>query len=246
VVTGGVTGRELPNTTCEFGDRTRTALAHWVGAGCCAGGTPWTHTRHIPVGGTYCGGTAPPSRPSRVPPATAGPGRGDAGSPNAPDGSPSDCPPSCWTRTAVACAWAGEKTNGAPHKSATKAITPSARRGLTGRAIERGLVRNCTDVGTPERTPRSTPGRGSRYATVGRATSPLGAPSDPGHAARITMCHNCLQVYPTRGAVNRAQGPVPDSSGPRRGRRGDPLSTSRTPERHREAPRTVHLWTGPA
>ncbi len=77
--------REGPNTTCEFGECTRTALAHCVGAGCCAGGTPCTQTRHMPPGGAYlggdgCAGRVATKRPRRP---VAPPARGalDAGLP---------------------------------------------------------------------------------------------------------------------------------------------------------------------
>lgn len=90
--------RDGPKTTCELGERTRTALAHCVGAGCCAGGTSFTQTRHMPPGGAYFGGIA--LEPSRWPIGAGG---------------PYPRPPECWslacpslplgaTRTAVACA----------------------------------------------------------------------------------------------------------------------------------------------
>jgi hypothetical protein len=49
-----------PKMTCPLGACTLTACAHVVGAGCCAAGTPFSQTRHIPCG---TGELSPPPPP---------------------------------------------------------------------------------------------------------------------------------------------------------------------------------------
>ena len=114
--------REGPNTTCEFGECTRTALAHCVGAGCCAGGTPCTHTRHIPPGGAYLGGIAVPD--TSWPIGAGGPSPRPVNDRWTAGGSPE---PSGATRTAVACAEsrAALPSNAQPTAMATARRVPA-------------------------------------------------------------------------------------------------------------------------
>jgi hypothetical protein len=141
-------GREGPNTTCEFGERTRTALAHCVGAGCCAAGTPLTQTRHMPAGGAYSGGTVAPRDPPRSPDAFASDGC---------------CEPpidggSVWTRTAVACpSNAPTPLTDVPNAASATARAMPASRGPPADRTVNVLARDRIDHDTPKRMVRSTP-----------------------------------------------------------------------------------------
>ena len=144
------TGRGFgPNTTCEFGDRTRMALAHSVGAGCRSGGTPPTQTRHMPAGGAYRVGTVASSWASRC--------RTDSGGPYRCSLDPADVeapPESRGTRTACAV-WADAVAGGDNHASCSNS-TAAPRQRRRGTSIMVPALHNRTEVRTPFLSCRST------------------------------------------------------------------------------------------
>src|SRR5579863_3445577 len=126
------------------------ALAHSVGAGWRSGGTPPTHTRHIPAGGAYRVGTAASSWASRS--------RTDSGGPyrrSPPAAGAGAAPESCDTRTACAV-WAFPVAGRDNH--ATCSNTSKARRQRRpGTPIKVPALHNRTEVRTPFLSYRSTP-----------------------------------------------------------------------------------------
>ncbi len=163
-------GRGFPNTTWEFGDRTRIALAHSVGAGWRSGGTPPTQTRHMPAGGAYRVGTAASSWASRS--------RTDSGGPYRCSVDPADVeapPESRGTRTACAV-WADAVAGGDSHASCSN-TTAAPRQRRRGTSIMVPALHNRTEVRTPFLSSRSTADSALALAPrVGLATVPSGPP----------------------------------------------------------------------